>query len=69
MPDAVAVLCVCTRAVSCLQGVGCGGGRNPDDAMPFVHSARKGKEAREQLQESLLHLAKLKSVQVRPGHG
>jgi hypothetical protein len=49
--------------VPCAQGVGCGGGEHPEDALPFIHSARVGQKAREDMQKMLLHFAELPSVQ------
>jgi hypothetical protein len=48
----------------CAQGVGCGGGEHPEDALPFIHSARVGQKAREDMQKMLLHCAELPNVQV-----
>lgn len=58
------VLSSATVLVPCVQGVGCGGGENPEDALPFIHSAREGQKGREDMQKMLLHFAELPNVQV-----
>jgi hypothetical protein len=48
-----------------MQGVGCSGGQNPDDCLPFVFSAKEGQKAREETEARLLGLIGKSVAQVR----
>lgn len=48
-----------------VQGVGCSGGQNPDNCLPFVYSTREGQKGREQMEAFLLSLAGLSVPEVR----
>jgi hypothetical protein len=52
-----------------MQGVGCSGGQNPDDCLPFVYSAKEGQKAREDMEAFLLPLAGKNVTQVRSSSG